>query len=288
MISHTRAILSLAALTVTLFISGLVYGEDQSANADLRLICQVQSLTTKLSNSSISIPVNLTNFVDTISGFQLWINITDPSLIKFKTDSVRFISGDSVYFAKIDTVGTRIKGWEYLQARILDGPTGALINIVGTAETGSAPIRPPMLPGGGILLRLIAETKPALGDSLCDSVTTTLLLSREITSFSDRFGNLVAYTCTGPGDCAFDTTKGLYLNGTVDFDCCGKCADCDANGQTSIGDAVCLINYIFAGGAAPPNACQGDADANGVTTISDAVTIITFIFAGGPPPVCLQ
>lgn len=64
------------------------------------------------------------------------------------------------------------------------------------------------------------------------------------------------------------------------------CGDADNSGSFTISDAVRLINFIFAGGAAPDQVCLGDADGSGSITISDAVRLINYIFAGGSAPVC--
>ncbi len=62
------------------------------------------------------------------------------------------------------------------------------------------------------------------------------------------------------------------------------CGDADGSGQISIADAVYLINYIFAGGAAPDPLLSGDADCSTAISIADAVYLINYIFAGGAPP----
>ncbi len=54
--------------------------------------------------------------------------------------------------------------------------------------------------------------------------------------------------------------------------------DADGNGQTSIADAVFLINYIFSGGPAPVSLCAGDADGSGNISIADVVALINYIF----------
>ena len=60
--------------------------------------------------------------------------------------------------------------------------------------------------------------------------------------------------------------------------------DADNSGTYSIGDAVYLINYIFAGGSPPQTTKNGDADCDGGISVSDAVFLINFIFAHGSPP----
>lgn len=62
------------------------------------------------------------------------------------------------------------------------------------------------------------------------------------------------------------------------------CGDADANGNVNITDAVFLINYLFAGGAAPNPLSTADADCNGIFTITDIVYMINYMFAGGPAP----
>jgi len=60
--------------------------------------------------------------------------------------------------------------------------------------------------------------------------------------------------------------------------------DADGNGTISVGDAVYIINYIFAGGAPIVPSAAGDADCSGDISVADAVYIINFIFGGGPAP----
>lgn len=62
--------------------------------------------------------------------------------------------------------------------------------------------------------------------------------------------------------------------------------DADNSGSIDISDAVYLISFIFAGGAAPvPDPIgSGDADCSMSVDISDAVYMISYIFSGGPAP----
>ncbi len=62
-----------------------------------------------------------------------------------------------------------------------------------------------------------------------------------------------------------------------------QCGDADGSGQTSISDAVFIINYIFAGGPAPAGG-TADVDCSGTVSIGDAVYLINYIFGGGPAP----
>jgi hypothetical protein len=62
------------------------------------------------------------------------------------------------------------------------------------------------------------------------------------------------------------------------------CGDADGGGNVSISDAVFIINYIFAGGAAPDPLESADADCSGNVAIGDAVYLVNYIFGGGPSP----
>ena len=58
------------------------------------------------------------------------------------------------------------------------------------------------------------------------------------------------------------------------------CGDCDGSGDVNIGDAVCLVCYIFSD--CPET--LGDVDCSGDVNIADAVYLINYIFADGLAP----
>jgi len=68
--------------------------------------------------------------------------------------------------------------------------------------------------------------------------------------------------------------------------CCITAGDANDDGTANIGDAVFLINYVFADGSPPPCASQGDANGDGTANVGDAVQLISYIFKSGPAPVC--
>jgi hypothetical protein len=62
------------------------------------------------------------------------------------------------------------------------------------------------------------------------------------------------------------------------------CGDVNGDGQTNVGDAVYLINFVFKGGLQPDPLCAGDANADDGTNVGDAVYLINYVFKGGPAP----
>ncbi|MFH1699233.1 MAG: dockerin type I domain-containing protein [Candidatus Zixiibacteriota bacterium] len=64
------------------------------------------------------------------------------------------------------------------------------------------------------------------------------------------------------------------------------CGDADGNGNTDLGDAVFIINYVFKFGPYPAPLSSGDANADGNTDVGDAVMIINHVHKFGPEPLC--
>ncbi len=130
-----------------------------------------------------------------------------------------------------------------------------------------------------------------------EDLSMTLVLARDqvingATSDSIKFAVIVAGVQAGVNNNI--TALNTIIDGANDFLCdnnlitCNACLCGDANntGSINISDAVFIINYIFAGGAAPALPCLGDANGTGSINISDAVYVINFIFGGGPAPFC--
>ncbi len=62
------------------------------------------------------------------------------------------------------------------------------------------------------------------------------------------------------------------------------CGDANKSGEVDIADALSIINYIFASGAAPNPIESGDTDCSNTVDISDVVVLINYTFAGGAQP----
>ncbi|MBN1418426.1 MAG: hypothetical protein JXP34_06585, partial [Planctomycetes bacterium] len=71
----------------------------------------------------------------------------------------------------------------------------------------------------------------------------------------------------------FPSAAPLFLRGDVDVD-----------SQLTLGDAIGLLNVLFANAAALPCDDAADIDDSGDLTIGDAVSLLSYLFASGPPP----
>jgi hypothetical protein len=88
--------------------------------------------------------------------------------------------------------------------------------------------------------------------------------------------------------CLLDTSRILFLDGDLTFDCCDwTVGDVNESGIINVADAVYLVQYIFAGGPPPKPVVQsGNVNCAGVINVADAVYLVQYIFAGGPPAPC--
>ncbi len=147
------------------------------------------------------------------------------------------------------------------------------------------------------IMETLTQGTYRITDSL-DDLSGGILIHRDLSingaaNDTAKFVVVIAGTRTGglSGlNLALDKAKAFIcgLDLAPGADICSSCLCGDANGSGSINisDAVFIINYIFAGGAAPNPLCLGDANGTGSVNISDAVYIINFIFGGGPTPHC--
>ncbi|HEX2897883.1 MAG TPA: hypothetical protein VHP63_07540 [candidate division Zixibacteria bacterium] len=146
--------------------------------------------TSVYSNSDLTIPIRIDNPLDTIVGFAVWIGLDRPAdIMAFLTDSLW--SFDTTYWkctnysgpncvdsipvpadspwttihidtfnvmeGNIDTSGTLIAGWEYVQSRTFSG-TGIDLLIVGIANLPGGPLTRGFAPQfGGTLVKMLAD-----------------------------------------------------------------------------------------------------------------------------------
>lgn len=66
--------------------------------------------------------------------------------------------------------------------------------------------------------------------------------------------------------------------------CCFIRGDADRSSIVDMTDGIVILNFLFYGGAAPPNRDAADADDSGGLEQSDAMYIFDHLFSGGPAP----
>lgn len=304
--AHSKRFLTFlfAILLPLIVFVGLAEKGHSDPNAT-QLICRVPTISVELENDSFVIPLILSNLMpdDSVGGFEILVNITDPELISFDSDSSWWLLDsicmgyngelctlwhiDSVIElgrAMYDTTGQLTSGWEYLQARTV-GANGGVLKLSGLADQ----LAPPFTPGipttsADTLIKLFAHTNGVLGDSLCDSVDIEIRLSRGETRFSNSEGDLIG---CGSYEWVVDTFF---------FNCSEWIEDSCAAWFDTVYDSIydCIVDttrVILVNANAELQCCDwipGDADGNDIYNISDAVYLIAFIFGGGLPPQPVQ
>lgn len=147
--------------------------------------------------------------------------------------------------------------------------TGTAANLAPTSGDATTPTSVPSQ----------LQTSPLTGEQINWDVIASGGGSMSSTNF--KLDGTLGQTVAGPSTSTnFQLNSGYWQN----FAAAYLCGDVDDNGRVDIGDAVFLVNYIFAGGAAPDPPESGDNDCNARIDIGDAVYLINYIFAGGAAP----
>ena len=60
--------------------------------------------------------------------------------------------------------------------------------------------------------------------------------------------------------------------------------DCNGEGKVDIADAVCILNWLFAGGATPGCVAATNTNGDDAANIADATYLLNYLFGGGPAP----
>ncbi len=280
--------------------------------------------TSALPGEQVIIPVYLSNYFDTIAGFNFWVQLDRPDIMRFNTviidivdttywqctewidelcfDSMMVGAGDAWDFLHIDTnevdaggfetSGTLVSGWEWVDARSLGG-TGHDLNVVGLADLPPPPVTPGIPPQeGGVLIKLVG-TVYDIPDTMTERTVNIHVQTSTLDhfSFSDPWGNSLGIVCDSIPDTSF------WL-------CTQWAGEVCLNWQRVYGppyDSISIDGYdiychldtsivhVFDGSVTvlvPPPPLYGDVNCNGSVDIADLVYFVDYMFLGGPPSPC--
>ena len=332
--------------------------------------------TSALPGEQVIIPVYLSNYFDTIAGFNFWVQLDRPDIMEFTMvlgevvdttwwqcllwdgdvclDSIH-VSGDTTFWqchnwvgdtctdstmvppestwdffhlaewdfmhidtnqimiGTIDSTGTLVAGWEYVNALSLG--SGYDLNVVGLADLPPPPVTPGIPPQeGGVLIKLVADVYD-IPDTMTERTVNIHVETNTLDhfSFSDPWGNSLGIVCdsipdtsfwlctqwagevclnwqrvTGPPYdstsidsswvCVLDTNAVQVLDGSVTVLLPPLYGDVNCNGSVDIADLVYVVDYMFCGG--PPSPCEEnfDCDDDGLITITDLVCLVEWMF----------
>ncbi len=270
-----RAPLLLIAL---LLIQSNLFGEtaNSPANPEVRIDIKIDSVLVLSGESSVKIPIYFSNYLDTIAGFTIWIQLTRPDIALFnKTGGPLF---------RIDTSGSLLSDWEFMDTRSLAGQelevkiTG-IANFIPPLDTIMSPIYPQT---NGLLLTLVLDVFD-VPDILSDRVVDLHIFKdfASLFNFADLHGNSILVT-----EAALNPSLFTTQDGALTVNCCYNPGDFTHDGNIDIKDLTASVNYMFKSGNSP--LCTNDADINGVcgVNISDLTFRVNWMFKSGQDPVC--
>jgi hypothetical protein len=227
-----------------------------------------------------------------VAAFEFHINLSNPDLINFHTDSIGVDSmivrvdtctgppphGDSCWkdsmdvfamrYCFIDTVGSLISNFGLIYCHGDTGDTNLpyckRIKVIGFAPLNN-PI--PADTNYHLLFRFGVDVF-CLSDTVTDRTEHFYIFPGVYNYLSGPQGNLIPFRYH---------TGELSVSWSLPGDATG-------DSVVNIGDVVFLVNYLYKEG---PGSCvmeAADANADGLVDIGDVVYLINFLFKGGPPP----
>ncbi len=293
----------LAGLLLVVFLATPV-------NSQLLIDFTVGSNVANPGDANVAIPIYLQNTADTVAGFSFWLQLSHPGLAHFQMT--------------VDTIGTLISGWQYIDAVSFSG-TNLDIKVIGLANIVAPPFNPGLAPQDGSvpLLNLYLDVVPipdTMVSRTADIIPNTML---DHFGFSDPQGNLIGvivdsildtnyFVCnlwSGP-NCvdssqvsegspydwmiiswdyyAYLDTSALHVTaGFLSVLPEFVCGDFTVDGEVNISDLTTYVDYMFAGGPLPQFWQAMDCDGDEELNVIDLTCFVEFMFAGGPAPICL-
>lgn len=296
----------LLSITTVILVS-LVSVSGSAQN--LRIVMSVADASAPSGDTAAMLEVYIDNYRDTIAGFQFVLVSERPDLVLFNFDP-----------GTLDTSGTLIGGWEYVQLIDVAGDQSRVwFRCIANANPWDGHNTPGFPPQqSGVAVRLPFNTVPYPDTSL--DLISMISVSTPV-DFSDPWGYSIGvltdtiidtfyYICmeweadsclewvevdpdTTEYDLMYiDTSLDGYLDTNVVIIDGGSVSVlprviCDWNdsGGVDVADLTCMVDYLFGDYSVsncPYRFC--DTDRSGSVDIGDLTYLVNFLFGGGPPP----
>lgn len=308
-------------LAVGLFAAILVLAIGPSTSAQVPVLrLDIEDTVAVSTQQHVTAEVYLDNYFHEVAGFQIWVQLDRPDLLRFPNDYLYtrydticwmctawdgstcidsviepwfpqdpmcdWISVDTVDIvgSAIDTVGTLINGWEFIAVRSPSG-IGTDLLITALAEALGGPITPGIAPQqGGTLVRLILELQGGLLGPAADNVTRLMINTSMIDhfGFSDPYGNVIGLNARC--DTVIDST--MFLCAQWVEDVCIQWTVVDQPPfdsvwvDTTYYPCVDTSQVLVYDGSITLVLC-GDVNGDGQMSVSDLTALVGWMF---PPP----
>lgn len=307
--SLTSRSIGAAALVFLVFVAVARLIFPSPAEASPTLVIRVDTVYAYPGQQNLTIPIYMENLADTVAGFDLWMMVDQPDVMKFTGD--------------FDTSGTLTSGWEFVHTATLGGEwydikIAALANMVGD----------PYTPGigfpqtGEIPLIKIKANIYDIPDTTTDRYVVLFWTLDNVGNFhfSNEKGNLIGvyldtvpdtswFKCLQwapppadticlayqrvygpPADSIFidtvivphlDSNLTQVINSAMVIHPCG---DANGTGSVNILDITSLINFLYKHGAPPVPMEAGDTNGSGIINALDITYLINYLYKHGTAP----
>ncbi len=273
------------------------------------------------------ISIYMSNFHDTVSGFNLYIQLDRPDIMEFKTDTATvvdttywkclgwdgpicvdsilsnplnadtfYIDTHLVYVGNFDTVGTISSGWAMMDARSISG-SGYDVNVAGLAftqnDTDLVGIAPQQ---DGLLVKILADVYD-IPDTMTDRTVNMVIIHDVLDhyNFSRPDGSSIGIVY----DMVPDTNCWICTAWVIPGEVCanwervsipppGGCDSIDVD-MDSVPRVDTMTVTLLDGSLTVLGYVCGDADGSGGSpNVADVTYLVAYLFLGGPAPSPLQ
>lgn len=311
-----------SALACAVVFAGLALSPLASAQLP-DLVVDVVDTTAAPGFQNSVISVYLSNYNDTVAGFNIWLQLDRPDIMIFQTNTDTIIdtsywicnnwSGSDcldssqvddtatvydwtnidtfiVETGNFDTTGTLCSGWEAIQARSLSG-LGYDLNIIGLADYFTGGITPGIPPqSNGVLIKLLADVYNIPDTSTGTDRMVNIIVQHQFVdhfSFSRPDGSAI-----GLKDTVVQDTNWYVCTSWAGDVCLNwqRVSTPPADSFSVEDDTIAVIDYdnviISNGSLTVLEGICGDANGDGDPDpkISDLTFMIAYLFRGGPAP----
>lgn len=169
---------------ISLLVAGIILPV-AVIGAGPRVSVSVDQVTASRGDTMVTVPVRLSNPVDSIAGAELYFKIKANRRLRFASDEKR---PDGLSMA-VDTSGTLMSGWEWIGISTLDNTLYDL-KVAGMADWPNQKRTPPLSPQqNGVLFKLVFRVDPEELMTLDSLFTVTIV--KEKCGLADPLGNSI-------------------------------------------------------------------------------------------------
>ena len=322
-----------ARMAITIILAGILpvcahaagAADEKTANSSaIHVILDVSDMVGNPGQQNLQIPIFFDNFLDSIAGIEIWLQLDRPDIMLFKTNSQividttywdctsgvypncndstqvydttagydwRLIQPKTVEVGSVQVSGSLSQNWEFMTSRSLGG-IGADLKIVGLANQAALPNTPSIAPqSGGLLLSVLGDILPLPDTQTARTVNINVIINPlDHFSLADEEGNSIGVTTDSVLDTVFWKCSQYVAGNCVNYYQVPTPPYESLSTRLIPFATLNTSEVIVIPGSVivnPGPACLcGDADGTGDLNIGDVLYLIGYIFQGGGAPTC--